>query len=77
MGTRDPELLTKRQAADILNIGLTTLNRLIDGGELPIVNLGSIRGKGERSIVRIERTELDAFRADRRRQGGVEPGVSA
>lgn len=62
--------MTRQQAAEYLGVGLRTLDRLVAKEQLPIVNLGSIRGDGSRSAVRVDRVALDRW-VDERRRGGA------
>jgi excisionase family DNA binding protein len=59
--TESPSLLSLRQSAQELNIGLTLLRRLIDKGDLPVVCLGGRR--------LVEAGALDELIARRRRGG--------
>lgn len=47
----DPLLLTPGQAADLLSVHRATVYRLMDRGELPVVNLGGRRMIHHRRLV--------------------------
>ncbi len=53
----DDELLTTQAAADVLNVSRQYLVRLVDGGRLPAVKVGSHR--------RLRASDVEAFRRAR------------
>lgn len=59
----EPPILTMREAADMLRIGLATAYRLAERGTLPVVRVPGT------SITRVRRTALDQLIA-RWEQGG-------
>lgn len=54
------EFLTVAEVAQLLKLNPQTVRNVIDRGELPAIRVGSRR-------VRIQRSDLDAFLAERRR----------
>jgi hypothetical protein len=60
------KLFTLQEAADYLSVSHRTVNRLVDGGELPHVNVSpSLSSKKPRK--RIQECDLLAFVASRRK----------
>jgi excisionase family DNA binding protein len=59
--TEHKPLRTVRQAAELLGISEMSVWDLIRGGKLASVQIPSARGHGQRTMRRIEQSEIDAF----------------
>ena len=55
------------QAAELLNVSVSTAYALVESGALPSISVGIKKG------LRVSDEDLDAFIASRRRQKGREP----
>jgi excisionase family DNA binding protein len=58
-----PEWLRSPDAADYLGVGLRTLYKFIDDGDLPAYRMGR--------VIRLKRADVDAFIESRRIQPGT------
>lgn len=61
VGGRDDPLLTVAEAAEIMNTGERTVWDLIRTKKISSVGIPSARGRGERKLRRIRRSEIDRF----------------
>jgi excisionase family DNA binding protein len=56
--SRADDLLNTRQAAEVLNVSVTTMRRMIQARRFPVVRFG---GKVEGILLRVRRGDLDAY----------------
>lgn len=56
-----PRLYTFSEAADVLRCHWKTLSRHVDDGSIPVVNIATSKGSGERPTWRIREEDLIAF----------------